>query len=246
MVRKDSRISGAGAFVRMVVVLVWALMSGVLYSTTCLFISALSPRFSRVIARLWSIHLLMVGGVKVVVQGAEKLDKDKRYVFVANHQSNFDIPVLYVALQHQLSFLAKKELFVIPFFGWGMRAVGHIWIDRENARKALASIQRALQSLKKGGVSLVLFPEGTRSIDGTLGTFKQASFALVLKAGVEVVPVAIGNTAQILPKKSFRFRSGVATLTIGDPVTIDPTMSKAAVSALMRSAVAALLEKTEE
>lgn len=149
MVSKDSRVRGVGALVRMIVVLVWALISGALYSTTCLFVAALSPRFSRVIARLWSIHLLMVGGVKVVVHGAEKLDKDKRYVFIANHQSNFDIPVLYAALQHQLSFLAKKELFAIPFFGWGMRAVGHIWIDRENARKALSSIQRALQSLKK-------------------------------------------------------------------------------------------------
>ena len=94
----------------------------------------------------------------------KNVHKNERYVFIANHQSDFDIPVLYEGLFPNLSFIAKKELFMLPFFGWGMAAVGHIWIDRKNARKARKSITRAVNRLKRNHVSLVLFPEGTRSV----------------------------------------------------------------------------------
>jgi 1-acyl-sn-glycerol-3-phosphate acyltransferase len=157
-------------------------------------------------------------GIRVTTTGGEKLDRKARYVFIANHQSYFDIPVLYAGLPFSLSFIAKKELFFIPFFGWGIAAIGHIWIDRDNARAARKSITRAISKLNRQCISLVLFPEGTRSITGEVGEFKRGSFTLALEAGVPVVPVSILGTRDVLPKKSRRFSPGTTTLVIGDPI----------------------------
>ena len=106
---------------------------------------------------------------------------------------------------------------MIPFFGWGMAALGHVSIDRSSPRKARQSIDRGVDHLKRHYLSLILFPEGTRSPDGKLGQFKQGSFALGLAAGVNVVPLAIRKASERLPKKSLIVRPGIVYLDIGDP-----------------------------
>jgi 1-acyl-sn-glycerol-3-phosphate acyltransferase len=222
---QDRGIKGILNVLHNVYTAVWAAASTVVYGTAVLCISPFNNRLARYIAHLWCIHLLFMCGIRVTTTGGEKLDAKTRYVFIANHQSYFDIPVLYAGLPFALSFIAKKELFFIPFFGWGIAAIGHIWIDRENARAARKSITRAIEKLKCQGISLVLFPEGTRSITGEVGEFKRGSFTLALEAGVPVVPVSILGTRDVLPKRSRRFVPGTATLVIGDPI-MPPELSK--------------------
>ena len=228
---------GIGMRLHAVFMLLWVAVTVLVYASASLLVWPLSKKLSRFIGTAWIHQFLAIAGVKVAVQGLEKLDTNKRYVFIANHQSLLDIPVLMGGLKHYLSFIAKKELFRIPFFGWGLHAQGHIWIDRGNARKAHHSIRRAISRLQKDNISLALFPEGTRSKNGKVGKFKQGSFSLVQQAGVEVVPVAIKNTATLLAKHSFSIRKGTVTLTICDPVTIDPAISKAEISERMREII---------
>jgi 1-acyl-sn-glycerol-3-phosphate acyltransferase len=235
----NDRRYGTVRILRNMFVFIWAFISTVAYGTAIILISTFSTRLARYIAHLWCIHLLFLCGVRVRTIGAEKLSRKERYVFIANHQSFFDIPTLYVGLPFSLSFIAKKELFFIPFFGWGIAAIGHIWIDRENARSARKSITRAIGKLKRQCISLVLFPEGTRSITGEVGEFRRGSFTLAIEAGVPVVPVSIVGTRDILPKKALLFRTGTVTLVIGDPVLPDALagLDKQRLSEIMRERI---------
>ncbi len=226
MDRQDSSLKKGSTF-RGLIVIVWTVFSTIVYGFICICVSLFSRKLARMIARIWNVHLMGIAGIKVIVTGKEKLDRNKRYVFISNHQSGLDIPILYIGLSEKISFIAKKELFLIPMFGWGLYFVGHIWIDRSNARKAHRSIQNAVKRLKKDNVSLILFPEGTRSKDGKVAPFKQGSFALAQKAGVSVVPVAITGALGLLPKHSMFVNPGVVHLKIGDPVEVLPDMSKA-------------------
>lgn len=226
MDRQDGSLN-RGSTVRGTIVIVWTVASTIIYGMICIFVSLMSRKLARVIARLWNQHLMCVAGIKVVVTGKEKLDPKKRYVFISNHQSGLDIPILYIGISEKISFIAKKELFMIPVFGWGLYFVGHIWIDRGNARKAHRSIENAVKRLKNDNVSLILFPEGTRSKDGKVAPFKQGSFALAQKAGVSVVPVAITGALGLLPKHSIFVNPGEVHLNIGDPVEIKTDMTKA-------------------
>jgi 1-acyl-sn-glycerol-3-phosphate acyltransferase len=235
-VKKEVKIRG-------LVVYVWTIFSTIVYGLFCICISILSRKFARIVARVWSLHLLSVAGVKIIVNGQEKLDRKKRYVFISNHQSGLDIPILYSGLSEKICFIAKKELFMIPIFGWGLYVTGHIWIDRGNARKAHRSIERAVQRLKKDNVSLILFPEGTRSTDGKVAPFKQGSFALAQKAGVQVVPIAIRGALGLLPKHSAFVNPGTVVLDICDPVEIPPDMSKADMAVLFHKIISEAAEK---
>jgi 1-acyl-sn-glycerol-3-phosphate acyltransferase len=198
----------------------WLCVSAVAYGTVCIVTGFFSRRLSQSVGASWCRHLLFVLGVRVTVNGSEKLVPGGRYVFFSNHQSALDIPVLYSGLSRPLCFIAKKELFMIPFFGWGMTAVGHVSIDRSSPRKAKESLARGVEHLKKHSFSLILFPEGTRSRDGTLGEFKQGSFSLALEAGATVVPVALRQVNERLPKKSLLVDPGRVYLDICDP--LDP------------------------
>ncbi len=203
-----------------------------------------SRKLARKLARYWNRQVLAIGGVKVTVVGADKLVAGERYVFMSNHQSALDIPIIYVGVSEDISFIAKKELFMIPFFGWCMWAVGHTSIDRQNPRKAHASIDRAVQRLNKENVSLILFPEGTRSKDGKVLDFKTASFTLALQAGVKLVPIAIKGAIDRLPPKSSRIVPGTVELVMGDPISVEELkgMSKVEVCGRVREAIVAMAE----
>ncbi|MFN3406668.1 MAG: lysophospholipid acyltransferase family protein [Caldimicrobium sp.] len=160
----------------------------------------------KALATLWCRGLMSILGIKVRIEEGALPLKGKNYVFISNHQSQLDIPVLEVLLKdYDIRFLAKKSLFKIPFFGWGIGALGYIPVEREDPKEGLKSLYACVDRLKEGH-SLVIFPEGTRSRDGSLLPFKKAGFLIPIKAGVEVCPVVIWGTKNILPKGSLWFR----------------------------------------
>jgi 1-acyl-sn-glycerol-3-phosphate acyltransferase len=218
-------------------------ISSVLFAILATLTLVVSRRLSVAMARTWARLWLWTDGVRLQVTWADRLKRDQRYVFVSNHQSAIDIPLLYAALPHQISFISKKELFFLPVFGWAMAAVGHIYIDRANPRKAHGSIVRAAQTLKRRRGSLVIFPEGTRSADGSLGDFKTGSFRVAIEAGVELVPIAIRNSCRVRPKKSLVPHPGPVQVVIGEPIAVSgyAKTEKAQLAATVRGIVAGML-----
>ncbi|MCP4727913.1 MAG: 1-acyl-sn-glycerol-3-phosphate acyltransferase [bacterium] len=167
---------------------------------------------------LWTKLLLKTRGIKVTVEGLENLEEGISYVFVANHQSLFDIPACFYAIPRKLRMLAKKELFRIPVFGWSMAMIGHIVIDRENREKAVKSVDEAAERLRTEDICPVIFPEGTRSADGKIHKFKKGAFVLAIKAERDIVPVTIIGSRGVLPKKTWVISSGHIHVVIDKPV----------------------------
>ena len=169
------------------------------------------------LARLWSRAVLAVAGVKVQVEWKEPLQPGQAYVFMANHESSVDIWSLLVAIPLRFRMIAKKQLLRIPLFGWAMWAGRFIFIDRVNAVAARRSIDEAKRRIR-GGDSVLIFPEGTRSRDGSLGPFKKGGFHLAIDSGVPVVPVALHGTGRAMPRGSLFIRPGVVRATVGAPI----------------------------
>jgi len=172
-------------------------------------------------ARVWCNGVLFLGGIRIKVSGGEQLDSNEAYVFMANHQSNMDIPALIAALPgFQLRWIAKRELLRIPVFGWGFWGCRMITIDRDSLRDTKFSMREACRKLADG-LSIVVFPEGTRSLDGKLLAFKRGGFVLAQNARAPIVPITIKGSAARLPKGSWRLRSGVVEIIIGTVISRD-------------------------
>ena len=176
-----------------------------------------SGRFQHRCAVLWSRLILAIVGSPVTVSGAERVDMTKPHLYALNHLSAMDIPVIYVHLPFQHRIIAKKELFRYPFMGWHLRRSGQIAIDPENARATMRSLNRAVESLR-GGMPLVVFPEGGRSEDGTTQPFLPGAFYVAIKAGVEVVPAAIVGSYEVLPMNTYTLHPRPIELVFGDPI----------------------------
>ncbi len=170
--------------------------------------------------RGWARRLLWVCGIKVEVQGLEKLQDGQSYVFIANHSSYLDIPSIFVAINKPMRIVYKKELEKIPFFGWFLKKSDFIAVNREDTGFSRKTFIEALKLIREN-VSVLFFPEGTRSKDGKLGEFKRGAFLLASKSGKPIVPVAIIGANKLLPRGSAFIRSGKIKVFIGD--TIDLT-----------------------
>jgi 1-acyl-sn-glycerol-3-phosphate acyltransferase len=166
----------------------------------------------------WAKMILRVCGVKVKVKGQENVKDNVPRIYLTNHQSYFDIFALLAHLPGNFKFILKEELMKIPLFGFCMKRAGYIAIHREDPRKALKSMNEAAKKIKNGS-SVVIFPEGTRSRDGHLQPFKRGGFRLALKSGCEIVPVAIINSGDIVPKGSLRINKGSFSLNICKPIS---------------------------
>lgn len=171
------------------------------------------------VARNWARALLWLAGVRVCVIGEENVCPGEPKIFMANHQSDFDIFAVLGHIPGEYRWIAKEELFRIPVFGRAMRAAGYIPIDRGNHEKAIASIARAALKIRENR-SVMSFPEGTRSLDGTLGPFKPGMFHLAMQAQVPIVPVTIIGANAIWPKRSLNIKSGTITIVIGKPIDV--------------------------
>lgn len=167
----------------------------------------------------WSKTILWVCGIKLKVTGLENIIKGVPYIFISNHMSYFDIFALFAVLPVDFKFVLKKELMKIPLFGWAVGRAKHISIDRKNPREALKSMNEAAVRIKNG-ISVLIFPEGTRS-DGHLLPFKKGGFQLALKSGCDIIPLAIENSQNIVPKNSKRIHKGTIYIEIGHPISVD-------------------------
>src|SRR3989441_4380122 len=174
--------------------------------------SALIP-----LARFWSRLILKTFRVRSRAALHDGLNPSQPGVYVANHQSQFDIPALVVAMPTDFRIVAKRELLYIPIFGWALWLAGFIFIDRADREKAIRRLDRTVRTIRRG-TSVVVFVEGTRSTDGRLLPFKKGGFVLALKAGVPIVPVSIRGGLGILPKGSLRVKPGTIDIVFGAPV----------------------------
>ena len=171
--------------------------------------------------RRWCGSILKAAGVKVVLEGAEVIDPDRPQILVANHTSWFDVAALARHLPGKYRFVAKQELAAVPVFGPAWQACGHIAIDRKNRERAIESLAVARRKLEDERPTVIMFPEGTRSLDGKLQPFKKGAFLLAIQTGVEIVPVAIVGAYDIMRKGSWLIRSGTLTIRFGTPISVD-------------------------
>lgn len=161
--------------------------------------------------------LVKISGAKITIKGTELISKNENYLFVSNHQGNFDIPILYHSSPIKMSFVAKKEMENIPLLSKVMKTRGCIFLDRGNPRNAIKGINEGIKLLKSG-YSLSLFPEGTRSKGDNMNEFKTGGLRLALKSGVKVVPVTIQGTYKLMEQNNGRIKPSDVQITFSEPI----------------------------
>jgi 1-acyl-sn-glycerol-3-phosphate acyltransferase len=184
-------------------------------------ISSLLDRDGRMqhrFAHWWSWMILHTLRLPVTITGGEKIGRGRRCVYAVNHISSLDVPLLYHSLPFQFRIMAKKELFHYPFLGWHLRRSGQIPVDPGNARASLRGLNRAIGDIKNG-IPLVIFPEGGRSKDGRIRPFMNGPFYVAIKAAVDIVPVALIGTYEVLPMDTFHIKPRPLRVVIGDPIS---------------------------
>lgn len=173
----------------------------------------------RVGAHYWARFLFLFLGSRVIVSGLENLPRNQPVILAANHQSAADIPILLSFIPIYFRFVVKKELFYIPIFGWHIQRSGYLYIDRNDLVSALKLFKAMVKLLKAGG-SVLIFPEGTRSRDGSLGKFKRGSLRAAKNSGAPIIPIAISGAFDIVRRGSWIIHPATIRLNIGKPVYI--------------------------
>jgi 1-acyl-sn-glycerol-3-phosphate acyltransferase len=190
------------------------------------------------IARFWSWLILKTIGSPLSMDGLDKIDTTKPHLYAVNHLSAMDIPALYVALPFQFHILAKKSLFHYPFLGWHLRRSGQIPVDAESALASMRSLNRAAESLK-AGMPLVIFPEGGRCRDGHLQPFMPGGFYVAIKSGIDIIPMALVGTFELLPMNTYHIQPRPLQLLVGEPISSKGYTSRQVdqLSAVVRKAI---------
>ncbi len=178
-----------------------------------------SGRRAHRLGQRWAWGVLKIASVKVEIEGFGNIEEKTQYIFISNHTSAFDIPAVYWGIKNKHGMLAKKQLKYVPFFGWAMWAAGHFFVDRKNHREALAVMdQVAIQMSEDKSHSLVIFAEGTRSMDGQLQRFKKGAFILSLDTGIPIVPVVVNGARKAKGKNERRISATTIKLSILPPM----------------------------
>lgn len=177
-------------------------------------------RYFDWVHRNWGRSMLGLAGVRVEVQELDRLPPGQGLILAANHQSWFDIVAVFASLPVSLRFVAKKEISRVPLFAQAMRSAGHVFLDRQNRSKAIAAMREAGVRMREQGLSMVLFPEGTRSPDGNLLPFKKGSFVLAIETGAAMVPLAMDGSRLIMPKGRMSVRPGLIRIRCGEPIAL--------------------------
>lgn len=172
------------------------------------------------IGKFWSLFNLHLTGTRLTVKGREKIERGKPYIVMSNHQSLLDVLALIGRIPLQIRWIVKRELRKIPVFGYALERMGHIYIDRGDHENAYRGLDVAAERIR-GGTSVIIFPEGTRSRDGRLMRFKKGGAFLAIKSGVSILPVTVNGGHFALPKGTMALMPGKMEIIVGDP--IDPT-----------------------
>src|SRR5688572_16734584 len=195
-------------------------------------------------ARAWAWLILATTGVDVKIEGLDRIEHGETYIFISNHQSIYDIPVILASLPFQLRIIAKESLGHFPFLGWHLVRAGHLLVDRSHPDRS--SILKRWRRLVSDRLSLIIFPEGTRSADGRIGRFKAGSFLLALEAGLTIVPLTVSGSRHVMRKGRLMTCPGHVTLHVHEPIaaprvdspTADDARDLAArIETIVRSAV---------
>lgn len=207
------------AFLRVLFLILSAVIFSALLSIPA-FVSCFIDRsgeWPSFFQRLWVNMLLQANGIRLRVVGLENLSNKEAYILVSNHASILDIPAIISACPFSVRFLAKKSLIWFPIFGWFLYLAEHILIDRESASSALKSLKKAATILKKG-ISIIIFPEGTRTPDGQLKDFKRGAFLLAQHSKFPIVPISISGSFQMLPRHGWCFWPGAIYIYMDKPI----------------------------
>lgn len=218
----------------------------VLFGLPAIFAALLPPRgdwFTR-FARGWARTILRVSGIRVRVLHPERLRADTSSVVIANHESFADILVLLATLPMQVRFLAKRSIFRVPVLGWGIAAAGFVPVDRGDHARGAAAVEAALARLE-GGRSVVVFPEETRTKDGSLQPFKKGAALLAIRSGLPILPIGLAGSIRILPRDTLTMAPGLVVASVGTPVEVSgrTPADRAALTQEARDAVARLREE---
>ena len=194
------------------------------------------------IARIWARLLLVGFGLKVKVEGGEKIDPSKNYIFVSNHLSYTDTPTILGNIPANFRFMAKSGLFKIPLLGHHLRTASHIPVSLDNPREAVRSLTEASRVIREHNLSVLIFPEGGRT-EGKLEPFKEGAAYVAIKSGLTIIPIAVIGTREAMPMHGFSVRGGDVTLRIGDPISTEgmTTKDREALTNRLYEAVAGLL-----
>ena len=202
-------------FVPLLLVSTLSLGAAAVVLATCI-----SPRFASLTCGVWWAKLIgFITPMRVSVKGREHVDPKKSYVIVSNHQSHYDVFVLYGWLGIDFKWVMKKELRKLPALGVACEKMGHIYIDRSNHETAIASLEEAKRKIVNG-TSILFFPEGTRKNAKELGTFKKGAFVMAQDLGLPILPITILNTSSILPPRTIRLFPGHARMLIHEPIPV--------------------------
>jgi len=198
--------------------IVWTIILGGGGAILSLF-SRHSTRIMHQVSVTWSKLILWSGNIRYSVSGLEHISQNQSYFFSGNHSSGFDIPLAYATIPNKMVSIAKIELKKIPIFSQALSAGGHIFVDRSRRDKAIESLQKAILSLQKDPRSILLFPEGTRSLDGNIKPFKRGGIVMAIQMGIPIVPVAFCGTYQLLTKGSWAIKNIPIETVLGTPIS---------------------------
>jgi 1-acyl-sn-glycerol-3-phosphate acyltransferase len=171
------------------------------------------------LSKYFSGGVLWLSGIKLDISGLENFDKEKTYVFVSNHSSQYDIVTMQKVIPNRMAMIFKKELGKIPFFGWQLKMGPYVMIDRENYEKAMKSIEEAKEKMQKQNISIVVFAEGTRSKTGEIQPFKRGAFRLATKVGYPIIPTTIIGSNKINPKGTYKLKRGTIKVHFDKPIS---------------------------
>lgn len=174
-----------------------------------------SGRFAHRCAQLWARCIMWTSGVRIELAGAPMPPPEQSCVFVANHSSFYDTPIVFTALPRQLRIMAKAALVLVPFIGWHLRRSGHVLVNRKNPG---AAIFKRMQRMAASGASLIVFPEGSRTIDGQVHKFKAGMFMLAIENKLPIVPISISGSRVVMPKGRLAVAPATVTVTVHDPI----------------------------
>ena len=196
-------------------------------------------------ARLWGKFILFFTGVRFSVKGLNNLDPKGPYIFACNHASGYDVPLAFAGLPYWLISIAKIELKSVFILGWVMETAGHIFVDRKRSENAIASLEKSKESLINNPRSILLFPEGTRTMDGELGFFKRGGLMLSMDTGIPIVPIGLVGTFEMLKKGTWSFKNQPLEIRIGNPIhpKTFSNDSKNSLAKYVKSQVQALLDQ---